>query len=96
MLGDGHIYVYDYTVYLLIYTKLKISPNGLFLCLEWIICICYMNRIYIMSYTKIITLNVKGINNVVKSRKIHSMPKKDKVQVALLQETHPTDLENLK
>uniref|UniRef100_A0A3Q3NRE5 exodeoxyribonuclease III n=1 Tax=Labrus bergylta TaxID=56723 RepID=A0A3Q3NRE5_9LABR len=49
-----------------------------------------------MSNIKIITLNVKGINNVVKRRKILSMLKKDKVQVALLQETHLTDLEHLK
>lgn len=49
-----------------------------------------------MSNTKIITLNVKGINHVVKRRKILSMLKKDKVQVALLQETHLTDLEHLK
>lgn len=49
-----------------------------------------------MSNTKIITLNVKGMNHVVKRRKILSMLKKDKVQVALLQETHLTDLEHLK
>lgn len=51
-----------------------------------------------MSNTKIITLNVKGINHVVKRHKILSIPiyKKDKVQVALLQEIHLTDLEHLK
>lgn len=49
-----------------------------------------------MSNTNIITLNVKGINHVVKRRKILSMLKKDKVQVALLQETHLTDSEHLK
>uniref|UniRef100_A0A3B3D4Y1 exodeoxyribonuclease III n=1 Tax=Oryzias melastigma TaxID=30732 RepID=A0A3B3D4Y1_ORYME len=45
---------------------------------------------------KIITLNVKGINHVVKRRKILTGLKKDKVHVALLQETHLTDLEHLK
>lgn len=49
-----------------------------------------------MSNTKIITLNVKGMNQVVKRCKILSMLKKGKVQVALLQETHLTDLEHLK
>lgn len=49
-----------------------------------------------MSNIKIITLNVKGINHVIKRRKVLSMLKKDKVQVALLQETHLTDLEHLK
>uniref|UniRef100_A0A3P9HHD5 exodeoxyribonuclease III n=1 Tax=Oryzias latipes TaxID=8090 RepID=A0A3P9HHD5_ORYLA len=49
-----------------------------------------------MSDIKILTLNVKGINHVVKRRKLLSMLKKDKVQVALLQETHLTDPEHLK
>lgn len=49
-----------------------------------------------MSDIKISTLNVKGINHVVKRRKLLSMLKKDKVHVALLQETHLTDLEHLK
>lgn len=49
-----------------------------------------------MSHTKIITLNVKGINHVFKRRKVLSILKKDKVQVALLQETHLTDHEHLK
>ena len=49
-----------------------------------------------MSSTKIITLNVKEINHVVKRRKLLSMLKKDRVQVALLQETHLTDTEHLK
>lgn len=41
-----------------------------------------------MSNTRVIPLNVKGIN--------YAMLKKDKVQVALLQETHLTDSEHLK
>uniref|UniRef100_A0A3P9DD09 exodeoxyribonuclease III n=1 Tax=Maylandia zebra TaxID=106582 RepID=A0A3P9DD09_9CICH len=49
-----------------------------------------------MSNTKIITLNVKGINHVIKRRKIISLLKKDRVQIALLQETHLTDSEHLK
>uniref|UniRef100_A0A3P9HFR2 exodeoxyribonuclease III n=1 Tax=Oryzias latipes TaxID=8090 RepID=A0A3P9HFR2_ORYLA len=46
--------------------------------------------------TKITTLNVKGINHVIKRRKVLSMLKKDGVQIALLQETHLTNLEHLK
>ena len=49
-----------------------------------------------MSNIKIVTLNVKGINHVVNRHKILYTLKKDKVQVALLQETHLTDLEHLK
>lgn len=49
-----------------------------------------------MSNTKILTLNVKGLNHVIKRRKVLSMLKKDKVQIALLQETHLTDLEHTK
>uniref|UniRef100_A0A3Q4HJU4 exodeoxyribonuclease III n=1 Tax=Neolamprologus brichardi TaxID=32507 RepID=A0A3Q4HJU4_NEOBR len=44
----------------------------------------------------IITLNVKGINHVVKRHKILSSLKKDRVPIALLQETHLTDSEHLK
>lgn len=39
------------------------------------------------------TMNVKGIYHDVKRCKVLSMLKKDNVQVALLQETHLTDLE---
>ena len=49
-----------------------------------------------MSDLKIITLNVKGINNVVKRQKILSYLKKEKCQVAFLQETHLSELEHLK
>lgn len=49
-----------------------------------------------MSNTKTTTLNVKGINHMVKQQKILSMLEKDKVQVTLLQKTHFTDPEHLK
>uniref|UniRef100_A0A3Q2V672 exodeoxyribonuclease III n=1 Tax=Haplochromis burtoni TaxID=8153 RepID=A0A3Q2V672_HAPBU len=45
---------------------------------------------------KIITLNVKRINHFFKRHKILSSLKKDRVQIALLQETHLTDSEHLK
>uniref|UniRef100_A0A8C6K9K2 exodeoxyribonuclease III n=1 Tax=Nothobranchius furzeri TaxID=105023 RepID=A0A8C6K9K2_NOTFU len=45
---------------------------------------------------KIMTLNVKGINHIIKRLKIVSSLKKDRVQIALLQETHLTDSEHLK
>uniref|UniRef100_A0A3B4GB71 exodeoxyribonuclease III n=1 Tax=Pundamilia nyererei TaxID=303518 RepID=A0A3B4GB71_9CICH len=51
---------------------------------------------FTMSNIKIITLNVKGINHFFKRHKIHSSLKKDRVQIALLQETHLTDSEHLK
>lgn len=49
-----------------------------------------------MSDVKIITLNVKGVNNVVKRQKLLSFLKKEKCQLAYLQETHLSDLEHLK
>uniref|UniRef100_A0A3B4H1Y3 Endonuclease/exonuclease/phosphatase domain-containing protein n=1 Tax=Pundamilia nyererei TaxID=303518 RepID=A0A3B4H1Y3_9CICH len=49
-----------------------------------------------MSNIKMITLNVKGINHIIKGCKILSSLKKDRVQIALLQETHLTDSEHLK
>uniref|UniRef100_A0A3P9HAV9 exodeoxyribonuclease III n=1 Tax=Oryzias latipes TaxID=8090 RepID=A0A3P9HAV9_ORYLA len=49
-----------------------------------------------MSNTKILTLNVKGINHVIKRRKTLTLLKKEKVQIALLQETHLTDHEHSK
>lgn len=49
-----------------------------------------------MSDIKIITLNVKGINNVVKRQKLLSFFKKEKCQLAFIQETHLSDLEHIK
>uniref|UniRef100_A0A3B3INX1 exodeoxyribonuclease III n=1 Tax=Oryzias latipes TaxID=8090 RepID=A0A3B3INX1_ORYLA len=49
-----------------------------------------------MSSTKILTLNVKGINHVIKRRKTLTLLKKEKVQIAPLQETHLTDHEHSK
>ena len=49
-----------------------------------------------MSDLKVITLNVKGINNVVKRQKILSFLKKEKCQIAFLQETHLSELEHKK
>lgn len=49
-----------------------------------------------MSDIKIITLNVKGINNVVKRQKLLSFFKKEKCQLAFIQETHLSDLEHVK
>ena len=49
-----------------------------------------------MSDVKIITLNVKGINHVIKRQKILSFLKKEKCQIAFLQETHLSDLEHIK
>uniref|UniRef100_A0A3B4YTB0 Uncharacterized protein n=1 Tax=Seriola lalandi dorsalis TaxID=1841481 RepID=A0A3B4YTB0_SERLL len=49
-----------------------------------------------MSDLKIISLNVKGFNNVVKRQKILAFLKKEKTQIALSSETHLNDLEHLK
>lgn len=49
-----------------------------------------------MSATKYISLNVKGVNNVVKRKKILTWLKKERVDIALLQETHLTDEEHKK
>uniref|UniRef100_A0A3B4UKM2 exodeoxyribonuclease III n=1 Tax=Seriola dumerili TaxID=41447 RepID=A0A3B4UKM2_SERDU len=49
-----------------------------------------------MSDLKIISLNVKGFNNVVKRQKVLAFLKKEKTQIALLSETHLNDLEHLK
>ncbi len=84
-----HAYLPKYT--LLYYAWFNGSPFSL----NWV-------SIYLLfdqsdtNDTKIITLNIKGINRVVKRCKILSMLKKDKVQMALLQETHLTDPEHLK
>uniref|UniRef100_A0AAX7TPZ0 exodeoxyribonuclease III n=1 Tax=Astatotilapia calliptera TaxID=8154 RepID=A0AAX7TPZ0_ASTCA len=49
-----------------------------------------------MTDLKIISLNVKGLNNVVKRQKLLSFLKKEKIQIALLSETHLNDLEHSK
>lgn len=49
-----------------------------------------------MTDLKIISLNVKGLNNVVKRQKTLSFLKKEKTQIALLSETHLNDLEHSK
>lgn len=49
-----------------------------------------------MSVTKLTTWNVKGINNVVKRRKILSSLKKEGAHIAFLQETHLSDFEHAK
>uniref|UniRef100_A0A3B4WAI3 exodeoxyribonuclease III n=1 Tax=Seriola lalandi dorsalis TaxID=1841481 RepID=A0A3B4WAI3_SERLL len=58
-----------------------------------------MNRVelYInMSDLKITSLNVKGLNHVIKRQKILTLFKKEKCHIAFLQETHLTDLEHIK
>uniref|UniRef100_A0A671UU51 Endonuclease/exonuclease/phosphatase domain-containing protein n=1 Tax=Sparus aurata TaxID=8175 RepID=A0A671UU51_SPAAU len=49
-----------------------------------------------MCVTKVTSLNVKGINNVVKRRKILSSLKKEGAHIAFLQETHLSDFEHVK
>lgn len=49
-----------------------------------------------MSDLKLISLNVKGINHVVKRQKLLSFFQKEKCQIALLQETHLSDIEHMK
>lgn len=49
-----------------------------------------------MSDIKIISLNVKGVGHVVKRQKIISLLKRENAQIALLQETHLTDVEHIK
>lgn len=49
-----------------------------------------------MSDLKIVSLNVKGINHVIKRQKILSFFKKERCQIAFLQETHLSDLEHIK
>ncbi len=48
------------------------------------------------SNIRIRTWNVKGVNNVVKRKKILNILKRDKINIALLQETHLNDLEHQK
>ena len=49
-----------------------------------------------MSSTKIISINVKGVNHAIKRKKILKWLKKEKADIALLQETHLTDIEHEK
>lgn len=49
-----------------------------------------------MSDLKLFSLNVKGINHVVKRQKLLSFFQKEKCDVALLQETHLSDIEHMK
>ncbi|XDV28526.1 hypothetical protein PO909_031812 [Leuciscus waleckii] len=49
-----------------------------------------------MSDLKVVSLNVKGINHVIKRQKILSFLKKERCQIAFLQETHLSDLEHIK
>lgn len=49
-----------------------------------------------MSNIKIVSLNVKGLNHVIKRQKILTFLKKEKAQIAFLSETHLNDLEHLK
>uniref|UniRef100_A0AAY4BML7 Reverse transcriptase domain-containing protein n=3 Tax=Denticeps clupeoides TaxID=299321 RepID=A0AAY4BML7_9TELE len=49
-----------------------------------------------MSDLKCISLNVKGINHVIKRQKLLSFFQKEKCQIALLQETHLSDTEHMK
>lgn len=48
------------------------------------------------SSTRFMTWNVKGLGHVVKRKKILTFLKKEKVTVAMLQETHLSDSEHLK
>lgn len=49
-----------------------------------------------MSDLKIVSLNVKGINNVIKRQKILTFLRKENTKIALLSETHLNDIEHLK
>ncbi len=49
-----------------------------------------------MSDIKIVSLNLKGINHVIKRQKIISYLKREQAQIAILQETHLTETEHLK
>ncbi|XDV45285.1 hypothetical protein PO909_013405 [Leuciscus waleckii] len=49
-----------------------------------------------MSDLKVVSLNVKGINHVIKRQKILSFLIKERCQIAFLQETHLSDLEHIK
>lgn len=49
-----------------------------------------------MSDIKIASLNVKGVNHVIKRQKIISYLKREQAQIAFLQETHLTETEHMK
>jgi len=49
-----------------------------------------------MRDLKIVSLNVKGFNNVIKRQKILAFLRKEKTQIALLSETHLNYLKHLK
>lgn len=49
-----------------------------------------------MSNLKIVSLNIKGINHVVKRQKLHYNLKKESCQIGFLQETHLSELEHIK
>ena len=49
-----------------------------------------------MNNIKFCTLNVKGIHHPIKRMKILCFLKKDKVQIAYIQETHLVDKEHMK
>lgn len=49
-----------------------------------------------MSNLTIVSLNIKGINHVVKRQKLLSYLKKENCQIGFLQETHLSDLEHIK
>uniref|UniRef100_A0A3P8VFN6 Endonuclease/exonuclease/phosphatase domain-containing protein n=1 Tax=Cynoglossus semilaevis TaxID=244447 RepID=A0A3P8VFN6_CYNSE len=49
-----------------------------------------------MSVIKFTSWKVKGINNVIKRRKIISSLKKEGTHIAFLQETHLSDIEHVK
>lgn len=66
----------------------------------FLICIFFISIFvtffFLMSNLKVVSLNVKGINHVIKRQNILAFLKKEKCQVAFLQETHLTDLEHIK
>ncbi len=45
---------------------------------------------------KLVTWNVKGIGHVIKRKKILTFLKKERISIALLQETHLLDVEHCK
>lgn len=58
---------------------------------------CRSNPLEMVEFnTKILTLNVNGLNNPVKRQKIMTKLKKDKSQIIFLQETHLSSLESEK
>ncbi len=47
-------------------------------------------------YMKVRSWNLKGVNNVIKRKKILNILKRDNIQIALLQETHLNNKEHQK